>query len=95
MIVERITWLAKVGHCMEVVKLLKDFNQGVGGTYRICTCMFGAEDEAVVVELEFETMEDRRKSWEQVVARPDFGEVTQKMRELIRSGGVHEIWRLH
>jgi hypothetical protein len=36
MIIERITWVAKVGHCAEVVKLLKDMRDfteqlGIGG----------------------------------------------------------------
>jgi hypothetical protein len=95
MIVERITWLAKVGHKMEVVELLKDLQQQSDVTERLYSSMIGANDETIVVELEFETMEDRRKSWEHWGAQPEFRDATQRMREMIESGGVHQIWRLH
>ena len=47
------------------------------------------------VELEFETMEDRRRSREGFGARPEVHEATRKMREIIETGGVHEMWRVH
>ena len=55
MIVERITWLAKVGCLAEVIKILKEMNQqlGVSCTERIYSCVYGADDESVVIELEF------------------------------------------
>jgi hypothetical protein len=95
MIVERVTWLAKVGHKVEVVKLLKALQEQSDTTERLYSAMFGANDETVVLELEFESMEDRRKTWEAWTAQPEVNEAGRKMRELIESGGVHEIWRLH
>ena len=97
MIVERITWLAKAGCHGEVIKILKELNEQLGssGTERLYSCMFGADDESVVMELEFESMEHRRTSWIEWFKHPEAHEATRKMRELIRSGGVHEVWRLH
>ena len=95
MLVERITWLAKVGHAGEVVEMLRDLNEQVGGFDRIYLGLIGPDDETVVVEFEFETMEDRDKGWQDAMARPEVREATQKMRPLMQSGGVHEIWRLY
>jgi hypothetical protein len=97
MIVERITWLAKVGCHAEVIKILKELNQqlGVNCTERIYSCEFGADDESVAIELEFESMEHRRACWGKWFKQPEAHEATARMRALIRSGGVHQVWRLH
>ena len=97
MIVERITWLAQVGCCGKVVQLIKDLNEQLGSseTSRVYSCMFGADDESVVLELEFESMEDRRVSWKKWSSNPKVHEATRSMQALIQSGGVHEMWRLH
>jgi len=96
-IVERITWLAKVGCHAEVIKILKEMNQqlGVSCTERFYSCQFGADDESVAIELEFASMEERHACWNEWFQHPEAHESTARMRELIRSGGVHQIWRLH
>ena len=73
MIVERITWLAKVGCHAEVIKILKGLNQqlGVSCTERIYSCEFGADDESVAIELEFESMEHRRACWREWFKQPE------------------------
>ena len=97
MIVERVTWVAKVGCFGKVIQILKELSEQVGGEEmaRIYSCMFGADDESVVVEFEFESMEHRRASWAMWTQRQEAQEATRRMRELIRTGGVHEVWRVH
>jgi hypothetical protein len=97
MIVERITWLAKVGCHGEVIVILKEMNQqlGVSCTERIYSCEFGADDESVAIELEFVSMEERRTCWSEWFKQAEAHEATARMLALLRSGGVHQIWRLH
>jgi hypothetical protein len=49
MLVERVTWLAKVGHWREVVELLTDLHEQVGAFDRIYKGMIGPDDETVVL----------------------------------------------
>jgi hypothetical protein len=62
---------------------------------RIYSCEFGVDDESVAIELEFESMEHRRACWGKWFKQPEAHEATARMRALIRSGGVHQVWRLH
>ena len=95
MIVERITWKLKPGCRPEAIEVLKAGALPDGPTFRIYTFMFGGNDETVVVEAEHETIEDREKFWADWGTQPKADETVMRFRELMETGGVHELLRVH
>ena len=95
MIIERITWTAKVGQKDELVKFAKDFRERHNGTGRTCTFEFGDKSK-VWNEFEFETLEYREKFWADLVWSPaDEEDMKNLMDNLQESVYTREIIRVH
>jgi len=94
MIAERITWKLKPGCKREAIEMLKSSSEPSGPVYRVYSFMFGGNGETVVLELEFETLEDRQKFWADWSAQPESAEVAARFQELMETGGVHELLRV-
>jgi len=97
MIIERFTW--KVRHSRqqqeELIKSVKAMVEKAGWTTRTCTFMFGPSD-IVILDLEFETEEDRQKFWASIDwSLPEMTEFVKKYADLAESGATHELLRVH
>lgn len=96
MIVERWTFLVKLGCQEAVVKMLKEEIEGntvFTHSYRIYTPDIGPYD-VVVVEWEYEDLQEMQASWDAWYAKSSTPEVGAKWNELTRPGGHREIWGL-
>jgi hypothetical protein len=80
----------------EAVALVKEgfeANKSYKHGYRIYTPEIGPF-EVLVVEWEFESMEEQQRSWAEWAARPDTPAFFEKWFKLFERGGGTEIWKL-
>jgi len=79
-----------------VVELLKEEIEGNTAythSYRIYTSYISSYD-VVVVEWEFEDLQEMRADWDAWFAKTDMTEFNEKWDELTERGGHGEIWEL-
>jgi len=96
MIVERRTYLVKIGHDAEAVAILKrmfEISTFYTNPYRIYTCYIGPNN-VIVVEWEWEDLEQMGAVWAAVVANPEFAPLQEQWRALRERGGQGELWHL-
>ena len=96
MIVERWTYPVKPGCQEAVVKMLKEEIEGntvFTHSYRIYTPDIGPQD-VVVVEWEYEDLQEMQADWDAWLAKPGTPEFLEKWNELTERGGHREIWGL-
>ena len=85
MVIARYHWKAKTGCREELIKLVKAAVEELGFTPRVCTYVWGFWD-TVTSDLEFETMEDEGKFWDNVdTSQPAFAELVEKEPDLFES----------
>ena len=93
MIVERSTWKVKHECRDEFIELIKAALEEQDVTYRVCSFIFGPYD-VVVTDTEFETEEEQRThTWDW--SKPKFSEFAKKHDDLIASGPINELLRVH
>ena len=96
MIVERWTWKAKVGRRDELIELAKAWVERYGLTGRVCTFEFGGTWNIVFVDVEFETMQDQQKFWDDYDwSRPEAIETLKKFQNLWEPDSTHELLVVH
>jgi hypothetical protein len=96
MIVERTVFHVKAGCTPALVELLKqeiEGNTAYTRSYRILTPYVSPFD-VVVVEREYEDMQEKRATWGGWSAKPETPEFWEKFYELAERGGHREIWGL-
>jgi hypothetical protein len=97
MIVVRYTHTAKPGKRNEIIELLKGWVEGAGVSGRVLTPGY-ANWDAVEIEVEWETEEDRRKFWagyDSIRSRPRVAEFHEKLSDLRESGSTRVQWQTH
>lgn len=96
MISDRRIYNVKPGCEEAVVELLKEEIEGntvYTHSYRIYTSYISSYD-VVVVEWEFEDLQEMRADWDAWFAKTDMTEFNEKWDELTERGGHGEIWEL-
>ena len=96
MISDRRMYYVKPGCEEAVVELLKEEIEGntvYTHSYRIYTSYISSYD-VVVVEWEFEDLQEMREDWDAWFAKTDMTEFNEKWDELTERGGHGEIWEL-
>ena len=96
MISDRRIYNVKPGCEEAVVELLKEEIEGNSvyiHSYRIYTSYISSYD-VVVVEWEFEDLQEMRADWDAWFAKTDMTEFNEKWDELTERGGHGEIWEL-
>ena len=96
MISDRRMYNVKPGCEEAVVELLKEEIEGNSvytHSYRIYTSYISSYD-VVVVEWEFEDLQEMRAAWDAWFAKTDMTEFNEKWDELTERGGHGEIWEL-
>ena len=99
MIVNRRTFTVKPGRMQEAVEsVVKETaaekeRGGYSGTVRIYTSSIGQFDQ-LAVEWEYESLAEYEKAWAEWGARPTTAEFMEKWIELVKAGGINEIWDL-
>ena len=96
MISDRRMYNVKPGCEEAVVELLKEEIEGNSvytHSYRIYTSYISSYD-VVVVEWEFEDLQEMRADWDAWFAKTDMTEFNEKWDELTERGGHGEIWEL-
>ena len=97
MIVNCRIFNVKVGLTEEAVQLLKqaiEDNTSYQHRYRICTPNIGASNDVVVVEFEYEDLDEYRKTWAEWFASPLATAFMPKWAKLVERGGCNEVWNL-
>ena len=95
MIVERLTFKVKVGCRAKFIELTKAVVEEAGMTSRVFSYRFGPHD-IVISDLEFESMEDHRKFWDDLDwSQPKAAEWYKKEADLTESGQTNELLNLH
>jgi hypothetical protein len=92
-IVSRHKWRVKHGCRDEFIELIKAALDEDGVPYRVCSFIYGDYD-AVLVDTEYETEEDHLEhsyDW----SKPKISEWAAKLDDLVESGTVHELLRVH
>lgn len=93
--VQRITYVVKVGKQDEAVELLKagaDHLENVAPS-RVYGHRFGPRD-TVAIELEVENLAELERFWGEWQAAPETAAVVEKWDRLVEPGGTTEIWKL-
>ena len=96
MISDRRMYNVKPGCEAAVVELLKEEIEGNTAythSYRIYTSNISSYD-VVVVEWEFEDLQEMQADWDAWFAKTDMTEFNEKWDELTERGGHGEIWEL-
>lgn len=96
MISDRRMYNVKPGCEEAVVELLKEEIEGNSvytHSYRIYTSYISSYD-VVVVEWEFEDLQEMEAAWDAWFAKTDMTEFNEKWDELTERGGHGEIWEL-
>ncbi len=96
MISDRRMYNVKPGCEAAVVELLKGEIEGntiYTHSYRIYTSYISSYD-VVVVEWEFEDLQEMQAAWDAWFAKTDMTEFNEKWDELTERGGHGEIWEL-
>jgi hypothetical protein len=96
MIVERRTFLVKQGCQATAIEMLKqeiEGNTAFTHSYRIYAPDIGPYG-VIVVEWEYEDLQEMRASWDAWFAKPGIPEFYEKWFELTERGGHREIWAL-
>lgn len=96
MISDRRMYNVKPGCEEAVVELLKEEIEGNSvytHSYRIYTSYISSYD-VVIVEWEFEDLQEMRADWDAWFAKTDMTEFNEKWDELTERGGHGEIWEL-
>jgi hypothetical protein len=96
MISDRRIYNVKPGCEEAVVELLKEEIEGntvYTHSYRIYTSYISSYD-VVVVEWEFEDLQEMEAAWDAWFAKTDMTEFNEKWDELTERGGHGEIWEL-
>ena len=94
-LVDRWTYIAKRGHINEAVALVKTESERYTKprTYRVLRPNTGSMD-TFVMEIEFESMEDRQRFWSEWGATPEAAAFLEKWHNLTETGVNREIWSL-
>ena len=88
--------MLKLGCQEAVVKMLKEAIEGntiFTHSYRIYTPDIGPQD-VVIVEWEYEDLQEMRAVWDAWLAKPSTPEFLEKWNDLVERGGKREIWTL-
>ena len=98
MIVQRFTYLVKRGCMPQIIELLKPYTgkgtiTGNPARERTYTSSFGPSD-MIVLDFEFENMDQLEKKWAEWLARPEVPTLFEKLDSLFVPGGSNEIWNL-
>ena len=97
MLVNRITHIVKRGCMEEALALLKAegdrYTRPRNYNHRLYRPHIGHSD-VLAFEIEFESMEDHKKFWDEYSARSETTEVTEKYNKLVEPGTTTEIWTL-
>jgi hypothetical protein len=96
MIVDRRVYHVKPGCEEALVNLLKEAiedNTTYTRSYRIYTPKISTYD-VVVVEWEFENLQEMEAVWDAWVASPASAKLYEKFYELTKRGGSGEVWKL-
>ena len=93
MIVDRGVFTVKHPCRDEFIELVKAAFEEQDVTYRVCSFIYGPYD-VVIVDTEFETEEEQRThTWDW--NKPAFAEFAKKHDDLIASGPVNQLLRVH
>ena len=95
MIVHRWTWKTNPGCREEFIALSKAAFEAQGVTPRICSFIFGPYD-TVLVEIEFQSEQDRQAFFDHIDwSKPETSEWGKRHDDLVESGTVNELLRVH
>jgi hypothetical protein len=95
MIIERFTYIVKVGCRDEFIELTKVAVEEAGLTPRVCSYRQGPRD-VVINDLVFETNEARLKFWKDMDwSKPKIAEWLKKEHELRVSGATNALLQVH
>ncbi len=92
-IINRRTFIADRGKVQAVIDLLRTAAQDAHYPYRVCSSYYGAFD-AVVLEVEFDSIAAMEEAWAEVNARPGMAEFMDKWYAVTCTGGSNEVWLL-
>lgn len=93
MIVNRRAFNVKKGCMEELVALLVAERERLDSDYRIYAPGISPFD-VVVLELEFESLEEYETAWAEWSASPESDEFMEKFNGLTLPGGTNEVWTL-
>ena len=96
MFIDRRVFPVKMGCMEEAVALVKgaiEGNKSYKHGYRIYTPEIGPFD-VLVVEWEYESLEEQQRVWAAWFARPDTPTFAEKWNKVVERGGGSEIWNL-
>lgn len=96
MLVDRRVFTVKPGREWEAAEVMRqgiELNSVYTGSYRICVPEIGPY-AVVVVEWEYENLQEMRAVWEAWWARPEAAEFTERWYALQEQGGHGEIWQV-
>lgn len=95
MLVNRRTWVVKRGCMQKAVALAvaawEQFDQPHVRRFYVPDI---APFDTLVLEIEFEDLEDYQKFWAEWAARPETAEAQGKFDDVTETGGSNEIWTL-
>ena len=87
----------RVGEYAELLKAIPDYGPAPPRRWRVYRAASFAPWDAVVFEIEFESMEERSawwKSWSHQDATPSQREWYDRRKELVDGGSKAELWRV-
>jgi hypothetical protein len=96
MIVNRRTFIVKVGHMDQLLALMKEAKEQfttVEHAWRNYAPEIGPND-VMAMEWEYESLEEYEKDWAEWGATPEAAAFMEKWNQMTESGGSNEIWRL-
>jgi hypothetical protein len=91
-IVNRRTFLVKIGKMQELIELLKTTREGTY-PFEIETTIFGPSD-TIALDFNFENIAAHDKTWADWAASEQAGPYFEKWFQLIEPGGTNEIWEV-
>jgi hypothetical protein len=95
MLVNRFTRIVKKGHFDEAVEFIKSEIERFPTSHATRVYSgYAAPTDTLVMEFEFENLEELGKHWENWFADPESAKYREKINELTETGGDNEIWNL-
>jgi hypothetical protein len=97
MLVQRRTYVVKVGCMPEIVAMLKAARERrKDNPVRVYTPTVPsiAPPGILAVEWEFESLQEYEKAWTDFIASPETAKFMERWNELTESGGTNELWKL-
>jgi len=95
MFVNRFTRIVKKGHYDEAVALVKSEIERFPPPHATRLYSgYAAPTDTLLIEFEFESLEELGKFWEDWFADPESEKHREKINDLTETGGDNEIWSL-